>query len=208
MKNLIKIFIIVVAWKQSFALAGQEQMKNMPILKEKKEYAIPSNDAGNELQETRGYGDKEPEVRMMNLMMVGGSGFEGMDMSQMKMAEAKKPASNSMDGMKMDGSSPNPTASQSSAELIEMIKSPSGPKTGASIYEFSVKDKAGKILKGLKLKVQVYMLSMDMGTDTPKVTEVKPGVYQTKAGFSMSGPWAIKITAPETEKVFEIQVGQ
>ena len=62
-------------------------------------------------------------------------------------------------------------------------------------------------MKGLKLKTQVYMLSMDMGTETPEVKEIKPGIYQTKAPFSMSGPWAIKIVTPFGEKVFNVKVG-
>jgi hypothetical protein len=47
-----------------------------------KTYEVPTKHAGEALLEQRGYGAREPEVRMQNLMMVGGSEAEGMDMSQ------------------------------------------------------------------------------------------------------------------------------
>jgi hypothetical protein len=175
-------------------------MSEMPILKPKSSYTVPSKDAGEALLEQRGYGDKEPEVKMMNLMMVRGSGFEGMDMDQMKMADAKSPATNHSMG--------SITAGTNDAETIELTVPSAAGKVGPNIYEFSVKDKNGKALKGLKIKTQVYMLSMDMGTESPKVKETKPGVYQTKANFSMGGPWALKIITPSSEKVFEIQAGK
>jgi hypothetical protein len=200
-KLVFTLIIFALISHAKLARADREGMSEMPILKPKSSYTVPSKDAGEALLEQRGYGDKEPEVKMMNLMMVRGSGFEGMDMDQMKMADAKSPAPNhSMDSMKM--------ADTSGTETIELTQSSSTGKVGPNTYEFSVKDKNGKALKGLKIKTQVYMLSMDMGTESPKVKETKPGVYQTKANFSMGGPWALKIITPSSEKIFEIQAGK
>ncbi len=75
---LAAVFIITL-----MAANAEENMQNMPRIRPKKVYTIPSKEAGEKLLEQRGYGDQEPMVRMMNLMMVGGSGYEGMDMSEM-----------------------------------------------------------------------------------------------------------------------------
>ena len=75
----MRIFLFLVAIPLS-AHAGTEGMPGMPKIAPKKSYSVSSVDASEELQEQRGFGDKEPEVRMMNLMMVGGSGMEGMTM--------------------------------------------------------------------------------------------------------------------------------
>jgi hypothetical protein len=199
-KFVFTLIIFALISHAKLARADREGMSEMPILKPKSSYTVPSKDAGEALLEQRGYGDKEPEVKMMNLMMVRGSGFEGMDMDQMKMADAKSPATNHSMG--------SITAGTNDAETIELTVPSAAGKVGPNIYEFSVKDKNGKALKGLKIKTQVYMLSMDMGTESPKVKETKPGVYQTKANFSMGGPWALKIITPSSEKVFEIQAGK
>ena len=202
MRNLkISFNFLAIAITLPFlALADNEGMPNMKIIKPKKSYSVTSKDQGDQLQDDRGFGDKEPEVRMMNLMMVEGSGYEGMDMGEMKMADHMAMndhvATNDQKGMK-----------ESSAEII-MPKSPSNPKVGANLYEFDIKDpKTGKALAGLKLTSQVFMTSMDMGTETPRVKELTAGHYQVKAVFSMKGPWALKIILPKGEKVFEFNVG-
>jgi hypothetical protein len=191
-RHIAALLALAIFAQLPFAHADREEMSDMPILKPKATYAIPSQTAGETLSEQRGFGDQEPEVRMMNLMMVRGSGIEGMDMDQMKMADAKKPT----------------PKSSIVEETIEMIQASASGKVGANTYEFSIKDISGKALKGLKVKAQVYMLSMDMGTESPKVKETKPGVYQTKVNFSMGGPWALKIITPSSEKVFEIQASK
>lgn len=177
----------------SSASAGTEQMMAMPILKETRSYAVPSTQAGEDLLDQRGFGDKEPEVRMMNLMMVEGSGYEGMDMGAMKMAGMAK----SSEGEKKE------TPSEFN---VELTKSPTPVKKGVNVFEFAIKDGKGNALKNLKLQAQVYMTSMDMGTESPRVREIKPGLYQIKASFSMNGPWAIKIVAPSGTKLLSISV--
>ena len=67
--------------------------------------------------------------------------------------------------------------------------------------------KTMKPAKGIQINTKVYMTSMDMGTEEPKVKEIKSGEYQVKASFSMQGPWAVKLIFPENkEKVFDFNV--
>jgi hypothetical protein len=67
--------------------AGKEGMSGMPLIQPKRTYTIPTREAGEELKAARGFGDQEPMVRMMNLMMVGGSGLEGMEMAPHELME-------------------------------------------------------------------------------------------------------------------------
>ncbi len=187
--------------------AASEGMSNMPTIQPKKVYRIKSAEEGEQLQEQRGYGDQEPMVRMMNLMMVGGSGYEGMDMEQMN-AKGGHEGHAEHSGHSMGAmSAPMPAEGQTAQYdlLGEIVPKP--PKVGANVFELraSIKN-TQKPAKGLKFKAQVYMTSMDMGTEEPKVLEVSPGRYQTKAVFSMKGPWAVKILFPEGgEKVFTFE---
>lgn len=61
----------------SVSWAGTEGMESMPIIAPKKVFVVQEN---QDLESQRGFGDQEPQVRMMNLMMVEGSGMEGMSM--------------------------------------------------------------------------------------------------------------------------------
>lgn len=54
--------------------------QNKP-LKPKRVHTIANQKEAEDLQKTAGFGKSEPEIRMMNLMMIEGSGMEGMDMS-------------------------------------------------------------------------------------------------------------------------------
>lgn len=56
-------------------------MPQMPKLKAKRVYTVPNPEAGEALEAQRGFGDQSDEVQMMNLMMVGGSGYEEMEMT-------------------------------------------------------------------------------------------------------------------------------
>jgi hypothetical protein len=194
------------------AWAGEEGMPGMPMIKPKKTYTVPSVEAGEELQSQRGYGDEESMVSMMNLMMVGGSGYEGMDMSQMKMGGMNMPqgehgAHEAHQGHEMatpDKSGPAATGGYD----IQTKITPTPPKVGPNILEITISDnKLHRPVPGLKLKVQVFMTSMDMGTTEPKVKEISSGKYQVKAIFSMAGPWAVKLVLPHgEEQVFRFNV--
>src|SRR4051812_4447332 len=86
------IFFLAITLLTTRAWSGEEGMPKMPLIQPKKTFTVSTQEAGENLLEQRGYGDQEPMVRMMNLMMVGGSGYEGMDMGEMT-AEAKPPGS-------------------------------------------------------------------------------------------------------------------
>ena len=72
----ITIFLIMTP----AAFAEHEEMPSMPRLQPQKIFIVKD---GLELESQRGFGAQEPMVRMMNLMMVEGSGMEGMDMGSM-----------------------------------------------------------------------------------------------------------------------------
>lgn len=65
------------------AMSGAaESMKEMPKIEPKSSIVVKTKEEGEALQKARGFGAREPKVRMMNLMMVEGSGLEGMDMAK------------------------------------------------------------------------------------------------------------------------------
>ena len=192
-------FVLLLTFAASFNSAASESMPSMPKLAPKKVYTIKDNE---NLESQQGFGDKEQEVRMMNLMMVEGSGYEGMDMDGMKVADNNSNSGHSM--QEMDNSVP---AAANSNSVYQIEITPNGPaKVGTNSIAFSVK-KDGKEMKGLKIKSQVYMTNMDMGTEQPKVKELAPGKYNLKASFAMRGPWAVKlIFADSTEKILNFEV--
>lgn len=198
---------------QSMAWAGNDGMPNMPQIQPKKSFAVQSADQGEELLDNRGFGDQEPMVRMMNLMMVEGSGMEGMDMdmSSMKMAaNDPKGVHSGHSASAMTGMAPAAAPSGSSPYLIELSNPTGSPKVGSNIIQFTVKSaKDGKPAKALKPTAEVSMTSMDMGTEKPKVKEASPGNYSLKAPFAMKGPWAVKIMIPGGgEKILNFDVGK
>ena len=160
-------------------LAGTEGMPSMPLIQPLNSFTIQSNDQGDQLLENRGFGAQEPMVRMMNLMMVAGSGMEGMDMS----------------GVKKMGSTPAANSPEAGEFVIETKTTPPSAQVGTNTLDLTItKDK--KPAKGLKLKAQVSMTSMDMGTDDVSVKELSPGKYRLMATFSMQGPWTVKVLFP------------
>ena len=191
----------------TMAFAGKQGMPSMPTLQPKKVYAVKGDE---DFDSKKGFGEEASMTRMMNLMMVEGSGFEGMDMDAMKVADnAAAPhtasSTNSHAGHSMSGMAKEETSKPDSTYQVDII-SGQGAKVGSNAIEFSVKEN-GKELKGLKLKAQVFMTSMDMGTEEPKVKEISAGKYQVKAPFTMKGPWAIKIIFPDNkEKILNFDV--
>lgn len=190
--------------------AGTEGMPNMPTIKAKQTHVVKTTEDGETLRDERGFGDKEPEVKMMNLMMVEGSGYAGMDMSNgMKMAANDKSAP----VMDMSGAEKKTGTMEMDEKTTsyDVKQSPTTkpPKTGVNALEFSVNDKQGKPVKGLKIKSEVKMLSMDMGTENPRVKEVSPGKYQVKVSFSMQGPWGVTLIFPNGEQhTFDFNAGK
>jgi hypothetical protein len=202
--------VLSIAVISSPAWAGGEGMHGMPKITPKKTYSVTTDEEGEALLEQRGYGDEEPMVRMMNLMMVGGSGYEGMDMSEMKVASdgsAPRGAHGTHSG---HGAPPAPEAraGQGASYDFTVKITPEPPKVGTNLVEVNIQTKDGaKPARGLRIKAQVYMTNMDMGTEEPKVKEAAPGRYQVQAVFSMNGPWALKLLLPGGgEKVFPFNV--
>lgn len=212
--RIIMIFALTASLSNLALAEGTQSMPGMPLIKPKKSYSVKTTDQGEELVEQRGFGDKEPEVRMMNLMMVEGSGYEGMDMSDPAAMKAMGESSASAYGghsghgtmASAEKTSPTKETGKTDQYTFEPKINPDPPKVGANLLSIRLTHiKSGKAANGIKLKAQVYMTNMDMGTEEPKVKEVKPGEYQVKAIFSMQGPWAVKLIAPDGEKVFNFQ---
>ena len=187
--NWIVLGLLVSSPRRS--VGAEEGMKQMAKLKSSRVYAVESGEKGEDLLDRRGFGDQEPMVRMMNLMMVEGSGYAGMDMG----AGAMKMAGNAAEApARADDQSTTPY------EFEAVVASPPA-KVGANSITISIRDgKTKESKRGLKPKAQVYMTSMDMGTDEPRVREVAPGRYQVKATFSMKGPWAVKLALPDGQQ--------
>lgn len=204
-------------WTLTFALlansnpafAAEEGMTQMPKIKPKSSYNVQNNEKGEDLLDNRGFGENEPMVRMMNLMMVEGSGYEGMDMNDASMKSDAGHEMNHGHQMKMaanENQTAQAPAATSSQYQFEAVIAPNPAKVGANSVTISIRDaKSGEPKKGLKPKAQVYMTSMDMGTDEPRIRETSPGKYQLKATFSMKGPWAVKLVLPNEEKVFNFE---
>jgi hypothetical protein len=182
MKQMKIVLFLLTSSCLSFANAAEDAMPSMPKISPKRVYIVKGDE---DLESQKGFGEEAPMVRMMNLMMVEGSGMEGMNMAS--------------------GSSPSV---ETFPYMITLSFNAEDAKVGTNLLKFSIMDaKTMKPMKGLQINSKVYMTSMDMGTEEPKIKEVKPGEYQVKASFSMQGSWAVKLIFPENkEKVFDFNV--
>ena len=175
----ILIFSILISVP---AHAGTESMKQIPVLKPQKTYLIPSNIAGEKLLNERGFGKEESKIKMMNLMMVEGSGMEGMDMGEAKSAPSSKIVDKKY--------------------LVKGALSHAAT-LGKNIYEFIVEDKiTHEAVKNLKINASVKMATMNMGIEKPEVIELA-NKYQVNISFSMAGDWNLFLQFPngEVEKI-------
>lgn len=213
--KLIFIFFLAANLLTTRGWTGEEGMPKMPLIQPKKTFIVPTQEAGEDLLEQRGYGDQEPMVRMMNLMMVGGSGYEGMDMAEMtadtKTPGSKLPLVSDHHGHGHTSSPPVPTPAEGQTATFDFDAkiTPNPPRVGTNTLEIGIQRKnKAEPATGLKIAAKVFMTSMDMGTEEPKVREIAPGRYQVKVVFSMNGPWAVKLLLPEGgEKVLNFDVG-
>ena len=190
----------------------------IPELKEKGTYTA-TGDENWEMQ--TGFGHNARMVAMMNQMMVGGSGMEGMKMPAMTMkfdeqnyakpeaddadttmpgmdmsgkAAEKKSGPGSMAGMDM--SAPTPPGTPLAAAPVKItVTTASAPKAGDNPLTISITDAQGKPVTGAAVTTTVAMTSMDMGTTHPAVTEKGSGQYAATVNFSMAGPWRITVKA-------------
>ena len=164
----------------------------MPELKETGTYTATGNE---DWKQQTGFGHNAPMVGMMNQMMVGGSGMEGMKMAPMKMKfdeqNYAKPegggADPGMPGMDMGGL-------KDAAPVKITAATASAPKAGDNALTLTLTDAQGKPLAGARITTSVAMTSMDMGTTHPAVTEKGGGQYAAAVNFSMAGPWRVTVT--------------
>jgi len=201
-------------------MTGISDMKTatVPELKETGTYTATGTE---DWKKQAGFGRNAPMVGMMNQMMVGGSGMEGMKMAPMTMkfgennyakpdasetddsmagmdmsgkpGDAAKP--DAMAGMKMDAS----TAKSAVSGPVKIVAvTTSAPKSGDNALTISVTDAQGKPVAGATITTTVAMTSMDMGTTHPTVAEKGAGQYAATVNFSMAGPWrvTVKVAAP------------
>ena len=186
-------------------MAGTGDMKTAPM-PELKEIGTYTATGDEDWAKQSGFGHNAGMVAMMNQMMVGGSGMEGMKMPAMHMKfdeqNYAKPAADDADipmaGMKMDAA-PKPGAAPASPAPVKItVATISPPKSGDNPLLISVTDAQGKAVTGAAITTSVAMTSMDMGTTHPAVTEKGGGQYAATINFSMAGPWRVKVkvTAP------------
>ncbi len=127
-----------------------------------------------------GFGESTAAVRMMTLMMVAGSGMEGM--ASMNMATDAT----------MTGHS---TATASPTDECNVVVTPveATPVVGTNDLKVQVFDGAGAPFHALKLRATVEMATMNMGVTHPAVLETAPGTYSISPAFSMQGDWKVAI---------------
>ena len=189
-------------------MTGIADMKtaSVPELKETGTYTATGTE---DWKKQAGFGRNAPMVGMMNQMMVGGSGMEGMKMAPMTMKfgeknYAKPDASevgDSMAGMDMSGKpgdAAKPDASPAPVPVRIAAVTTSAPKSGDNALAISITDAQGKPIIGAKITASVAMTSMDMGTTHPAVAEKGAGQYAATINLSMAGPWRVqvKVAAP------------
>lgn len=171
--TIITAFALVIAALPAMAQSSDsEGMSDLTVLHEKTSVTVTGNEDWKNLM---GFGSQAEMVKMMTMMMVGGSGMEGMSMSSMK----------------MDNVAPAPSAS-GGLQITATLK-PNPPIVGDNTLNFLITDANGKPVAGLKLKASVAMTSMDMGTANPTVKEEKDGHYLVTAAFAMQGTWRVTI---------------
>jgi hypothetical protein len=131
-------------------------------------------------QKLTGFGDSTAAMRMMTLMMVAGSGMEGM--ASMNLAAHATMAGHS-------------AATSSSTDDCNVVVTPvdSNPVVGANELKFQVFDGVGAPLHTLKLRATVEMATMNMGVTHPAIVETAPGTYSVSPVFSMQGDWKVAI---------------
>ncbi len=170
--------------EQGYEMAGMGHVAtSMPQLKEKSSYIW----TGNEEWETRtGFGKLEPMVKMMILMMVGGSGMEGMKMLPMDMVFN---AENFMEG----GDSPMKDMPAANSQTLKVEAKIEKVGIGDNNVSITITTPDGKAVTSAKVTTAVAMTNMDMGTTHPAMKELGKGKYALKANFSMNGPWRLTL---------------
>lgn len=179
-----KLSIMTLFFLVHLAANADEGMRAMKVLQPLKTQTVTQD---MDLESTRGFGDSEGEARMMSLMMVEGSGYEGMDMSSVAQG-----------------------ADHASHSIQVAMNEPDKKKAASSLsYEFSPNPPVARKTVTLKLTfrdlpkephLKYEMETMDMGVDEAKVKK-ESGAFAASLKFSMSGPW--KISVYDKDKLIE-----
>ena len=170
----------------------RESMTNMPMATPKRVWTVTGTEDWAML---RGFGSASGMVSMMNSMMVGGSPMQHMKMGKMDVARAELPAPTPEQARQASAAvpadTPVPTAG---AYTVTAAVAHGGAVVGDNPLAITVTDASGKPVMGLKLAATVAMVTMDMGTAHPVVTEIGGGRYVATVNFSMAGPWRLVIS--------------
>ncbi len=167
----------------------RESMINMPMATPKRIWTVTGTEDWAML---RGFGQATGMVNMMNSMMVGGSPMRNMKMGKMDMKMAEMPTPTPEEARTASDDTAVP-AKDASAMTVTAAATPNPPVVGDNTLDVTVADASGKPVTGLKLAATVAMVSMDMGTAHPAVTEIGGGKYRTTVNFSMAGPWRVTV---------------
>ncbi len=183
-----------------------ESMKNMPMATPKRVWTVTGTEDWTLL---RGFGKAAGMVGMMNGMMVGGGAMQNMKMGKMDMSMAEQPAPTPEEARSAPGQAPAaPTVSPAKAAITI---TPDPPVVGDNTLDIAVTNADGRPITGLKLAATVAMVTMDMGTAHPAVTEMGSGHYRTKISLSMAGPWRVVLAGGEganaVKQTLDLQAG-
>src|SRR5437764_786872 len=91
-----------------------------------------------------------------------------------------------------------PTCRRSWTKKATPWRAPAGP--GASTLTLHVLEAQGQTIPGAQVRWSTDMTNMAMGPQGGQMTDLGAGKYQTRAQFSMGGPWRITVNV--------IQAGQ
>ncbi len=94
---------------------------------------------------------------------------------------------------------------------LELVSQPNPPQTGNNTFIITVRDENGKPVDNAKVKVDINMTTMNMGTQQGTATSQGDGKYAASARLSMRGPWRVRTTATyadgkEVKKDFVVNV--
>lgn len=154
--------------------------------------------AGSMSSNSVGFGKNAPMVAMMNQMMVEGSGMEGMKMVPMRMdfgaqnyasGSALRATGATLGGgeWKVESKTPFPKGMK-----VAVISHRAGPDGGVLITLQFKQEGASFTPKDLTAKLA--MVTMNMGTSSPKIQARPDGSVDVTAFPSMAGQWKIEFS--------------
>jgi hypothetical protein len=85
------------------------------------------------------------------------------------------------------------STSHTGALQLSLSVNPDPPQGGPTTLTIKVKDPAGQLVTGAQVRWSMDMTNMRMGPQGGQMTELGSGSYQTRAAFSMGGPWRINV---------------